>query len=122
MRYFYIFATLAFTIYGQLILKWRISKLNFNLPDSGIFDKLAALIKLIFDPFILSGFVAAFIASLFWMAAMTKFEITQAYPFMSLAPAIVFLLGVWLLNESFTWGKVIGLILIIIGIVVTVKW
>jgi len=122
MRYIYIFATLAFTIYGQLILKWRIGKLHFNLPDSGIFDKLTALIKLIFDPFILSGFVAAFIASLFWMAAMTKFEITQAYPFMSLAPAIVFLLGVWLLNESFTWGKVIGLILIIIGIVVTVKW
>jgi len=121
MRYLYIFATLTFTIYGQLILKWRIGKLHFSLPDSGFLDKFNALIRLIFDPYILSGFIAAFIASLFWMAAMTKFEITQAYPFMSLAPAIVFLLGVWLLNESFTWGKIIGLILIIIGIVLTVK-
>lgn len=51
---------------------------------------------------------------------MTKFEITQAYPFMSLAPAIVFLLGVWLLNEQFTWGKVIGLVFIMVGIVITV--
>lgn len=122
MRYFYIFGTLFFTVYGQLILKWRLSGLKFVLPEGGIVDKLLSLFKIIFDPFIFSGFVSAFVASLFWMAAMTKFEITQAYPFMSLAPAIVFLLGVWLLNETFTWGKVIGLVLIIIGVVVTVKY
>jgi len=122
MRYTYIFATLLFTIYGQLILKWRLGKLSFILPESGIWDKFISLFKLIFDPLIFSGFFSAFIASMFWMAAMTKFEITQAYPFMSLAPAIVFLLGVWLLNETFTWGKVIGLIFIIVGTVITAKW
>ena len=121
MRYLYIFGTLFFTVYGQIILKWRIGKVGFSLPESGIVDKIVALIKLIFDPFIFSGFASAFIASMFWMAAMSKFEITQAYPFMSLAPAIVFILGVWLLNETFTWGKVIGLVLIIIGVIITVK-
>ena len=121
MRYLYIFGTLFFTIYGQIILKWRIGKLQFSLPETGIIDKFTALIKLIFDPFIFSGFASAFIASLFWMAAMTKFQITEAYPFMSLAPAIVFLLGIWLLGETFTWGKVIGLVLIIIGVIITVK-
>jgi len=122
MRYLYIFATLFFTVYGQLILKWRITQLHFVLPESGIISKFVALIKLIFDPYIFSGFLAAFVASLFWMAAMTKFEITEAYPFMSLAPAIVFLLGVWLLNETFTIGKVIGLVLIILGTIITVKY
>ena len=122
MRYLYIFATLFFTIYGQLILKWRIGKLAFALPDGGILDKFMALIRLIFDPFVFSGFISAFIASMFWMAAMTKFEITQAYPFMSLAPAIVFILGVWLLNETFTYGKVVGLVLIILGTIITVKY
>ncbi|MDD3320929.1 MAG: EamA family transporter [Paludibacter sp.] len=122
MRYLYIFATLFFTIYGQLILKWRIGKLSFGLPETGIIDKFFALIRLIFDPFIFSGFISAFVASLFWMAAMTKFEITEAYPFMSLAPAIVFILGVWLLNETFTIGKVVGLVLIIVGTIVTVKY
>ena len=122
MRYFYIFATLFFTIYGQLVLKWRISHLKYSLSEVGIGEKFVSLIKLIFDPFIFSGFVSAFVASLFWMAAMTKFQITEAYPFMSLAPAIVFILGVWLLNETFTWGKVLGLILIMIGIVVTVRY
>jgi drug/metabolite transporter (DMT)-like permease len=122
MRYIYVFATLFFTVYGQMILKWRIMKLGFTLPDSGIVDKLIALFRLVIDPFILSGFLSAFIASLCWMAAMTKFQITEAYPFMSLAPAIVFLLGIWLLGETFTIGKVVGLILIIVGLIVTVKY
>ena len=119
--YFYIFFTLLFTVYGQLILKWRLSNLKVILPEL-VTDKLIYLIKLVLDPFIFSGFIAAFIASLFWMAAMTKFEITYAYPFMSLAPALVFLLGVFVLNESFTLGKVIGLIIIMLGIVITVKF
>ena len=122
MRYLYVFATLFFTVYGQMILKWRIMKIGFTLPDSGIVDKLIALFRLVIDPFILSGFLSAFIASLCWMAAMTKFQITEAYPFMSLAPAIVFLLGIWLLGETFTLGKVIGLVLIILGLIVTVKY
>ena len=120
-HYFYIFFTLLFTVYGQLILKWRLSNLKVILPEL-VTDKLIYLIKLVLDPFIFSGFIAAFIASLFWMAAMTKFEITYAYPFMSLAPALVFLLGVFVLNESFTLGKVIGLIIIMLGIFITVKF
>lgn len=95
--------------------------LHFTLPDTMLSDKLLALIKLVFDPFIFVGFISAFVASLFWMAAMTKFEITYAYPFMSLSPAIVFLVGIFLLGETFTIGKVLGLIIIAIGIVVTVK-
>lgn len=117
----YVFGTLFFTIYGQIVLKWRLTNLKFILPEATS-DKIWFLIKLIFDPYIFSGFVSAFVASLFWMAAMSKLEITTAYPFMSLAPALVFLIGVFFLGEQFTMGKVIGLGLIIVGIVVTVKY
>jgi undecaprenyl phosphate-alpha-L-ara4N flippase subunit ArnF len=119
--YFYIFGTLFFTVYGQIVLKWRLSQLEIVLPE-GLLDKTLYLLKLIFDPFVFSGFAAAFIASLFWMAAMTKFEITQAYPFMSLAPAVVFVIGIVFLEEAFTVGKVLGLVLIILGTIVTVKF
>lgn len=118
--YFYIFGTLFFTVYGQIVLKWRLSGLKVVLPD-GIWDKIIYLAKLIFDPFVFSGFASAFIASLFWMAAMTKFEITQAYPFMSIAPALVFVIGVLFLGETFTVGKLVGLVLIIFGTILTVK-
>ena len=119
--YFYILGTLVFTVYGQIILKWRLSGLKIVLPEATM-EKIVFMVKLMFDPFIFSGLVSAFVASMFWMGAMTKFEITQAYPFMSLAPALVFLVGILFLGETFTVGKVIGLALIILGTIVTVKF
>ena len=119
--YLYILGTIFFTVYGQIVLKWRLTNLQIALPE-GFLSKGIYLTKLIFDPYIFSGFASAFIASLFWMAAMTKFEITTAYPFMSLAPALVFLIGILFLGETFTAGKLIGLLLIIIGTIVTVKF
>ncbi len=122
VNYIYILGTIFFTVYGQIILKWRISGLGVQIPnDSTLYDKLLALSKLLIDPFILSGFVSAFVASLFWMIAMSKFDLTHAYPFMSLAPALVLVFGFLFLAEAITIGKVLGLILISAGIIVTVK-
>lgn len=119
--YFYIAGTLFFTVYGQIVLKWRLSNLKVILPDAG-FDKIIFLLKIIFDPFIFSGLFSAFVASLFWIGAMTKFEITIAYPFMSLAPAIVFCIGIAFLGETFSVGKLIGLLLVVLGAIITVKF
>ncbi|SEB16442.1 EamA-like transporter family protein [Thalassobacillus cyri] len=117
MGYFYIFATILFTVYGQLILKWRIEKFG-SLPLE-LKDKIVFLFQLLLDPLILSGFLSAFVASIFWMAAMTKFNISYAYPFMSLSFVLVFLLSVFLFGEPVTPQKVIGLSLIVLGIIVT---
>lgn len=122
MGYLYIFLTILFTVYGQVILKWRISNLNWSLTTTeGVGQMIVSYVKFLFDPLIFSGFVSAFIASIFWMLAMTKFELTYAYPFMSLSPALVFVIGILVLGEAFTIGKILGLLLIMIGILVTVK-
>lgn len=111
-----------FTVYGQIILKWRIKDLNWALNTTeGSVRMVISYLKFLFDPLIFSGFASAFIASVFWILAMTKFDITYAYPFMSISPALVFLIGVFILNEPFTIGKLVGLVIIIIGICVTVK-
>lgn len=117
MGYFYIFGTIAFTVYGQIMLKWRIDKYG-DLP-ADLFDKLQFILRLLLDPLILSGFLSAFVASLFWMAAMTKFDISFAYPFMSFAFVLVFIISVFLFGEPITTNKVIGLALIVLGIIVT---
>ena len=119
LDYAYIFATIFLTVYGQFVLKWRIAIYG-DLPAGG-FDKLRFLLSLLFDPWILSGFLAAFFASLAWMAAMTKFELSHAYPFMSLNFAIVLVLSGWLLNESLSSERVLGVALIIVGTVVAAR-
>lgn len=119
MDHLYVCGCIALTVYGQLILKWRIASYP-SMPESAT-GKAWFLAGLLIDPFIMSGFAAAFIASLFWMAAMTKFEISYAYPFMSLAFVLVFLFSVVFLGEAFTLGKVLGVVFIVTGIVVTVR-
>lgn len=116
LDYAYIAATIALTVYGQLILKWRIASLG-QLP-ADLSDKLKFLVLLLFDPFIFSGFFAGFLASLAWMAAMTRFDLSHAYPFMSLNFVIVLFLSAWLLHEPFTLNKAMGVILIVVGTVV----
>jgi len=118
LGYFYIFGTIFFTVYGQIVLKWRINGIGQALPES-MGDKIIFLFKILFDPWVFSGFAAAFVASFFWMAAMTKFDISYAYPFMSSAFVLVFLLSVILFHEPVTWQKIVGLILIVAGIIVT---
>lgn len=117
--YLYIIATIGLTVYGQLILKWRISQFG-PLPVE-FADKLKFLIGLLFDPAIFSGFAAAFLASLAWMAAMTKFDLSHAYPFMSLNFVVVLLLSGWLLSEPMTLQKTLGVGLIVLGTMVAAR-
>ena len=102
----YILLTLAFTVYGQLVLKWQMSSAG-ALPQGGL-EKLGFLLQQFLNPWIFSGFAAAFVASLAWMAAMTRFPLNYAYPFMSLAFVIVMILGVLFLGEVLNLRKVLG--------------
>lgn len=117
--YSYIAATIGFTVYGQLMLKWRIQKFG-AMPDGGL-EKLKFLVGLLFDPLILSGFIAAFAAALAWMAAMTRFELSHAYPFMALNFVLVLVLSGWLLAEPLTGPKVFGVLLIVLGTIVSAR-
>ncbi|WDP90807.1 MAG: EamA family transporter [Desulfobacter sp.] len=117
MNYLYIFGTILFTVYGQLILKWRIARYG-SLPQDFI-EKIIFLLKLLIDPFILSGFLSAFVASLFWMASMTKFDLSYAYPFMSASFVLVFVLSLVLFKEPFSVYKLVGLGFIVSGIIIS---
>ena len=115
MSYFYIFATIFLTVYGQLIIKWQMAKVG---PLPQVFnEKLLFLLKMFFNPWILSAFLAAFIASICWMAAMTKFELSHAYPFMSLSFVLVIVLSGLFFHEAITLPKMLGVGLIMAGIV-----
>ena len=119
MSYFYIFLTIVFTVYGQIVLKWQMMGAG-AFPEN-TFDRALFLIRLLLNPWVISGFVAAFAASLTWMVAMTKLELSHAYPFMSLNFVFVIILSYLLFQETITPPKILGLGLIILGIVVGSK-
>lgn len=117
MGYVYIFGTIFFTVYGQIAIKYGVTTKG-EMP-LGFIEKTFYFFQLFMNPFILTGLISAFVASLFWMAAMTKFELSYAYPFMSLSFVFVFILSILLFKETVTMMKFLGLALIILGIFVT---
>lgn len=117
--YAYIFVTISLTVYGQLIIKWRVTQLG--APPLEFKNKIIFMLGLVFDPAIFSGFAAAFLASLTWMIAMTKFDLNHAYPFMSLNFVVVLMLSGWLLSEPITLQKSVGVGLIVLGTVVAAR-
>jgi len=112
--YLYVVGTILFTVYGQLVLKWQVGKLG-ELPTSAA-GHVHVLGRLLVNPWVASSITAAVLAFLCWAYALSRFELTYAYPFMSTTFALVLLLGVPLLGETLSPYRVIGVLLIVAGV------
>ncbi|WP_258185654.1 EamA family transporter [Vibrio splendidus] len=115
----YIFSMIFFTVYSQLIIKWKSTLLN-DLPIDNL-DKIIFIIKVLLNPWIISSIMATLFAGISWMLAMSKFEIGYAYPWISLNFVLMLLFGVLLFGEQLTISKVIGTVIIIFGITILVS-
>jgi drug/metabolite transporter (DMT)-like permease len=119
MGYLYIFLTIIFTVYGQLILKQQINAVA-DVPSG--WELIPFYTKFIFTrPLVLSGFASAVLASVSWLGAISKFELSYVYPFMSLNFVCVVLLSFPLFQESLNWYKIIGLLFISLGVLTVSK-
>lgn len=115
----YILLTVFFTVYSQLVIRWQVSASG-KLPDDTL-GKIHFLATLLINPWVVTALVATFFAGISWMLAMTRFEVSYAFPFVSLSYVLIFAAGVILFNESFTPAKIIGTIIVIVGIIVIAK-
>ncbi len=112
----YILGTILLTVYGQLVTKWQVSLLG-PLPDD-LASRLRFIQRLLANPWVLSSLTAAFLAFLCWAAALSKFELSYAYPFMSLSFVLVLGFGWLLFREPMTIHKAVGVALIMAGLAI----
>ena len=119
MGYLYVASCILFTVYGQLVLKWQVNQAGQLPPELG--GKLVFLFSLFLNPWILSGFLSAFLAALSWMAAMTSLDLSRTYPFMGLAFVFVMVFAVILLHEPLTAAKVFGTLLVVAGLILLTR-
>jgi len=116
MSYVYVLCTVLLTVYGQIVIKWQVLAAG-ALPDEAT-KKIEFLARLMLNPWILSGLAAALLASVTWMAAMTKLPLSHAYPFTTLAFVLVMVLSGVFFSEAITPLKIAGAALVVLGIIV----
>lgn len=111
-----VLGTIVLTTYGQLVLKWQVS---IQAPAPFAWAKgWPPLLLLLLRPWVISAFVAAFGASLCWMLAISRLELSRAYPFMALNFLLVCLLASPLFGEALTTTKVLGLCFVVVGLII----
>lgn len=118
LNHFYIFLTIAFAVSSQLIIKWKMSSFSLSEYET-ISEKFVFAFTMLFNPYIMISLILTLFSGLSWMIAMTKFDISYAYPFTTLGFVLVFLFSVVFFHEPFTWQKVLGLLFIIVGIIIS---
>lgn len=85
-----------------------------SLVSSGF---VSAFLRILLNPWIMAVFVMFGTSFFFMSAALSRTELTLAYPMMSAIVYIVLLfVGLLMFGEKITWFKVAGLSFILIGI------
>ena len=111
-----ILVTILLSVYINLVIKWQM----LQVTGSAQFIWMKIVYQFL-NPWILSAFGAAFLAAFCWMAAMTKLNLSYAYPFMSISFVLTILLSGLIFHEPISVHKIIGAIFIVIGIIVATR-
>jgi len=111
-----VLGTILLTTYGQLVLKWQVA-IRAPAPFARL-DAWPPVLLLLLRPWVISALLAAFGASICWMLAISRLELSRAYPFMALNFLLVCLLAAPLFGEVLTTPKLLGLGFVIVGLII----
>ncbi len=120
LNHFYLILAICFGVVSQLIIKWKMSAFSFDDYETWQ-DKFILAFSMLLNPYIIISLVLTLLAGVTWMIAMTKFEISYAYPFTLLGLVLVTIFSVVFFGESISVYKIGGIALIILGVVVISK-
>lgn len=93
LNHFYLILAICFGVVSQLIIKWKMSAFSFDDYETWQ-DKFILAFSMLLNPYIIIALILTLLAGVTWMIAMTKFEISYAYPFTLLGLVLVTIFSV----------------------------
>ncbi len=96
---------------GQICLKIGVNAVN----QGGAASPLTIL-RGIFTPYVLAGFCLYGLSSLLYLIALSRLDLSYAYPFVALSFVLVTVLSWRILDETLPLLRVVGLVLILGGV------
>ncbi|MBA7681563.1 EamA family transporter [bacterium] len=105
-------------VVGQLLIKYGLNKL-------GQIDFSESLIvsygKIFLSPFVISGSLVYFLSGFIWLYALSKVNLSFAYPFLALSYILILLASQWFLGENVSFLRWIGVLVICLGVFLVAK-
>lgn len=113
--YLYVVITISATVAGQLLLKKGMIQVGEVPPEP--LRAIVFLLGSFLNPRVFAALVLAFVASLGWMAAVSRLPLSYAYPFMATTFPIVLILSRVIFSEEIGMLRWAGVIVIWLGLV-----
>jgi len=99
---------------GQVFWKLGIQKAGgFYMNETSIIQNI---IRIVFNGYVFSGFVIYGIATFFFMYLISKFDVSFIIPLSSISYVFVLLAGAWVFKEEISIYRLLGVMVIILGV------
>jgi multidrug transporter EmrE-like cation transporter len=108
-------ATIGLTVVAQVVLKWQVGLLS-PMPAEWA-DRLRWATAFVLRPWVLGCFTCGFLAFVTWSAVLREMPLSRAYPFMGLSFILVAWLSSVFFGEPLSLAKLLGTLLVVIGLV-----
>lgn len=117
MKYFaLLLAAVSMSVTGELLLKHGMNQVGvLSLHPDNI---MSGLWRSFTSPFVLLGFASVFGGSIFWLSIISRVQLSYAYPMLSLGYVLVVIASWIFLNEQFHPMRLVGVLVICIGVVI----
>ena len=101
--------------FAQLALKQgaeRIANINFSIENV-----IPITLQVITNPWIFGGLTLYGISVILWILALSRVEVSYAYPMLSIGYVLVTIAGWAFFNESISLTKIAGIAVIMLGVI-----
>lgn len=107
------------SVSGELFLKHGMNRVGFlSLQLAELFP---GLWRTFTTPAIIGGFALVFAGSIFWLAVLSRVELSWAYPMLSLGYVIGVVASWLLLGEQFNLFRLVGVLVVCTGVFIIAR-
>jgi drug/metabolite transporter (DMT)-like permease len=108
----FLLIAICLSVTGELLLKHGMNRIGV-LQLAKLFPTIP---KLVGSPFILGGFLSIGVGAVFWLAVISRVDLSFAYPMLSIGYVLVLLFSALILREHVTSIRWLGAGIICFGV------
>jgi multidrug transporter EmrE-like cation transporter len=113
---FLLLASVCSATIGAVLLKKGVLTIGEVSFKSSI---IGELMKLVFNPIVFGGLILYFVSAILWLTALSRTTLNFAYPFTAITFSLVMLSSRLIFLESIPTLRYFGIVLIILGVLVS---
>jgi len=111
LKYILLLTSMALAISGQVFFKKGVQMSTLNAS-------IGSIIQTLLHPYVFLGFIFYAISSILWLFILQRFPLSVAYPALAMSYVLIVIFSAALLGEALTLNKVLGSVIIVLGVAV----